>query len=657
MATLNTLINLRDNMSVGLSRINTNLTALRTGSSHATASLDNVSRSMINQSGIAGNLVSGLKNLILTYAGFRGLSSMANISDSLTTTATRLGLINDGSQSNNELLDMVMSASKRGRMYMPDFAANVSKLGLLAPNAFSSNKELVRFSELMSKSFKVSGASTQERTAGMYQLTQAMASGRLQGDEFRSIMENAPMLAKAVADYMGLPMGKLKDLAKQGAITANVIKNALFAKGKDIETMFRKMPKTFSDAWITVKNSAIKAFEPIIGRLSQVSKYIVDNEQIVINFFNAVSSAVLKACNVLDTLWGNLKKAFDFVMENWSVVTMLLSIAAAFWVVELAVKAWAAAQLILDASIIANPYFWIAVAIIGLIYIIIGAINKWKNSSTSATGVIIGALFWLASFIINVVIGAWNLLIRTINIVWNFIAEFVNNIANWFHHPIESISSAFIGLGECVLGVLDTIAQAIDTLFGSKLQNKTEKWLKDLKKSRESIIDKARESDREMWEDLEKTHPEIDADGIKPYTNILNKNPLDFLITDFRLDLSDAIWTGYDLGEAIDKIPDTFKKLLDKNKEEDVYADILSNINKNTADMSDKLSTSDDKLKVLTKLAETDTINKFTTAEVTVNLGGVTNNTSSNTDLDGIVTYLADKLTEELTVVAEGEYN
>lgn len=197
---------------------------------------------------------------------------LAEMSDQYTLISSRISIMNDGMQSNKALLDMIYASANRARGSYYDMADTVAKLGTLAGEAFESNEEMIFFAEQLNKQFKIGGASIQEQTAGMYQLTQAMASGRLQGDEFRSIMENAPMLAQAIAQEMGVPVGKLRELSSEGAITAEVIKNALVTTAEETNEKFNSIPMTFADSMQLLSNTATKAFEPVLSMLGGITQ-------------------------------------------------------------------------------------------------------------------------------------------------------------------------------------------------------------------------------------------------------------------------------------------------------------------------------------------------------------------------------------------------
>lgn len=267
------------------------------------------------------------KNPLVTAAGaiytiknaIQGLSKITDISDTFVLTNARLDLMNDGLQTTADLQNIILASAERSRSAYGATADNVAKLGILAGEAFSSTNEIVAFTELMSKSFKVGGAGIQEQTSAMYQLTQAMAAGKLQGDEFRSIMENAPMLADAIAKFAGKSKGELKEMSSEGAITADMIKGALFAAADDINAKFATMPRTFGDTWTSVKNLTLKAFEPIIERIGT----LINNpgfDAFVSNVANGLIWIADKALDLVDII----QNVYDWVSANWEVIQPIL---------------------------------------------------------------------------------------------------------------------------------------------------------------------------------------------------------------------------------------------------------------------------------------------------------------------------------------------
>ena len=193
------------------------------------------------------------------------------VSDKFASIKARIDLINDGSQSTASIMDKVYQASERSRGSYTDMLDSVAKLNMLAKDTFTSNDEAIRFVEQLNMQFKLSGAGVAEVSSAMTQLTQAMAAGRLQGDEFNSIMENAPMLAQAISQEMGVPIGQLKQLGSEGKITADVIKSALFNSADETQAKFNEMPMTFQEVGQQLSNAMFQAFQPVMEELSSMT--------------------------------------------------------------------------------------------------------------------------------------------------------------------------------------------------------------------------------------------------------------------------------------------------------------------------------------------------------------------------------------------------
>ena len=246
-------------------------------------SLDNVKAKAQKVFGVE---IPGLMNAAKSGAAFAGaaigieaagraLKDMAvsaiKTTDQLTQLRARINLINDGTQSTAEIMDKVYQAANRSRGSYLDMADSVAKLNMLAKDAFNSNDEAIYFVEQLNKQFKIAGASVEETSSAMYQLTQAMAAGKLQGDEFHSIMENAPMLAQAIASEMGLTVGQLKEMSSQGLITADIIKNALFNSAEETNAKFAEIPLTFQDIGTQLQNDLITAFQPVMEQIGSMA--------------------------------------------------------------------------------------------------------------------------------------------------------------------------------------------------------------------------------------------------------------------------------------------------------------------------------------------------------------------------------------------------
>lgn len=284
-------------------------------------------------------------SLVKTATATFSIQKIINLADTMTLTEARLNLINDGLQTTAQLQDKILAAANQSRTSYNAMADAVAKLGILAGSAFSSNEEMIAFVELMNKNFVIGGASIQEQTAAMYQLTQAMAAGRLQGDEFRSIMENAPLLAQAIANYMGKTTGELRELSSEGLITADIIKKAMFAAAEETNKRFAEMPMTFSQVGTIVANTMLQTFQPVIQMIGRSAQFIYDNWSTIEPIFWGLVTAV---------------GAYVVITKIWTAVTWLQ----------------VAANRALLASMLTNPILWIAIAI----GVVIGLIYKWVDS-------------------------------------------------------------------------------------------------------------------------------------------------------------------------------------------------------------------------------------------------------------------------------------
>ena len=456
----------------------------------------------------AGGLAGKVKEIALGLAAAVGLTSIIALSDTVAQTTARLDLMNDGLQTTAQLQQMIFQSAQRSRGSYIETAQAVAKLGILAKDAFSSNAEIVAFAEQMNKQFTIGGASVREQAAGMYQLTQAMAAGKLQGDEFRSIIENAPLLAKAIAEYTGKSMGELREMSSEGEITADIIKKAMFAAADETNARFAKMPKTFAQVWTSIKNQALMAFQSVLQQLNNIA-----NSKGFESMVNGIIGGLVILSTVVAKVFNEVAYMAGLISDNWSfiepVIWAVVAAYLAYNAVSLITNGIIAAQSIitgikstmtaaaagatfmatvaqhgLNAALYACPITWIIAAIIALIaifYLVIAAMNKWAGTSLSATGIIVGAMYVAGAIIGNIFIALYNTAVDVFSLIWNYIASFAEFFANVFNDPVGSIVRLFANMADTVLSILSTIAKAIDTLFGSKLSAAVEGWRNTLK--------------------------------------------------------------------------------------------------------------------------------------------------------------------------------
>lgn len=419
-----------------------------------------------------------------------GFRSFIKEADTYTSTSARLGLINDGLQTQAELQEKVYQAAQRSASGYNDMASSVAKLNLLAKDAFSGNDETIRFSELMGKAFAISGASTQERQAGMYQLTQAMAAGKLQGDEFRSIMENAPMLAQAISDAMDVSMGELRKMSSEGKITADIIKNALFQAGEDIESKFAEMPITFADAMTKMKNWGLTAFQPLFVRFSEFVNsdafgVLAGHFMWFVNVFVAGMSFLF---DILETVYTQVGAIGQILSDSWGLVgpvimtvglalgaylailgvyrTFMLIIAAiegaraialgimgaATMFATGATLAQTSAQWGLNTALLAFPGTWILLAFVAVIALVIYALINWANQTSTVVGFVVGLFSALGVFVYNMFAQMWNVIAM--------IAEFLINV---FIDPTYAVQKLMYDMVKLGMDLMTSLAGSFDS--------------------------------------------------------------------------------------------------------------------------------------------------------------------------------------------------
>ena len=531
--------------------------------------------------------------------------------------------------------------------------------------------ETVKFSELMAKSFKVGGASTQEQTSGMYQLTQAMASGKLQGDEFRSIMENAPLLAQAISKYTGKSIGELKDMSKEGLITSDVIKNAVFAMSDEINTKFNSIPMTFGDVVTQIKSNAVNSFMSISSTMSGIF-----NSERFQGFIDGVSSLINKAFvminwlikgismvgTVLYEIWGpiqpilvtvlGLLTAYKLVMGFIAVKTAIASGITTIYnlallakqtmlgAVSVALAQATAAQTGLNLAILTCPITWIIAGIalvIAAIYGVVAVFNKITGKAVSATGIIVGVFYWMGGLIYNIIAATWNRLAQTFVSIYNLGVSIAEFFANVFKHPIRAVAHLFANFINFLIDKVKFLGSIIDTICGTNVVGRLETvqtaigdWVNEKVGGNEITLKR-----------MDATQVMMDRVGLKDMYNKGYEKGANFSL--FGKNAETGIDTNTEFGNSTN--PEVAKS-----------NDLLKNIDKNTKKAGDMLDLSHDEISYLRDLAEREAINRFTTAEVKVDVGGITQHVSSALDLDDVVDYMTNRMEESIAIAAEGSY-
>jgi len=438
MPTLDAMFKLLDGYSSTIKRIVEGTDRASKSILGASKRTDDFNDSLKRTEAATARASNGLSQFIKTAVGFAAVKKGMDLADTYTNTNARLGMITNSLAEQRSLQNDIFAAANRARGSYTEMASAASKMRMLAGDSFGSNQEAIAFTELLTKSLKVSGAGTAEQNSAFLQLTQAMASGRLQGDEFRSVMENAPMVADAIAQYMGKSKGELKELSSQGLITADIVKNAMFQAAGDIEEKFNTMPMTFGDVGTMMINSFLETFgggfEKVSGMLNSSSfGQILDGWNAGLSFVS-----------------GGFNKLVDAIVAGGPIVQTFFSVAiimAGLWASKMFLAA--------GATMLVH---WPLLLIVGVIGMIILALNSAGVSFSSTFSFIGGLLGTFYALGYNIVAGLWNLFVS--------FAEF---LANVFTDPLASIVNLFVNMSISVLNVIKSIAEAIDAVFGSNL--------------------------------------------------------------------------------------------------------------------------------------------------------------------------------------------
>lgn len=433
----------------------------------ASRSQERMNQRMRQGSSAASGLENRLLSLARAYLGLRSAQAFVGLADTFTQTTARLERMNDGLQTTAELQDMVYQAAQRSRGAYQETADMVAKLGTLAGEAFGSNAELVAFAEQINKQLALAGTSPQGIQAAMLQLTQAMSSGVLRGEELNSVLEQAPTIAQAIAKYMGVSVGEMRELASEGKITAAVVKNALFSAAEETNAAFEKVPLTFGQAWTMAGNAAVKAMQPAMTKLNDLLNSEIGRKAVngLIAGFELLGSAASGAIDLLAA-------GAQWVADNWDFVSTVLQFAGGA-LLAFAALSVASAMAHAAAWAVANWPLLLFIAVIGAAIMAMYAMGMSSEEVFATIGTGLG---WLYAFGYNIVAAAWNL-----------IATFAEFFANVFDNPIGAIANLFLGLFNFIMDIVSAAAGAIDALLGSNIsgavkgfQNKVNDFVHDV---------------------------------------------------------------------------------------------------------------------------------------------------------------------------------
>lgn len=622
----------------------------------------------------ANELTNTIKRAVAAYVSIQSVGKALNISDELVQTTSRLNMMNDGVQTTAELVNMVYAAAQDARGSFSQMADVVARFGNNAKDAFSSSEEVVAFADLIQKQMTIAGASTQEAANTELQLSQALGSGVLRGDELNSIFEQAPNLIQNIADYLDVPIGKIREMAADGELSADVVKAAIFSAADDINSKFNEMPMTWGQMWQSMQNTALIAFQPVLQRLNDLA-----NSEAFQTFIQGAIEAMATLANILLNVFEVAASVGAFIGDNWSIIAPIIygviaalgaylaimgivnaitAISAAIDATKAAADALAAGQTFLwtvqqyglNAALAACPITWIIVLIIALIAIIFAvcnAIAKMTGIANSGFGVITGGVNVVIQFFKNLGLTVANIALG----IGNAIAALASNMMTAFHNAICSIQSWFYNLLSTALSVIEGICAALNKLPFVEFD------YSGISSAADDYAAKASEA----------------AGNKEDYQSISDAFNEGFTTFDAFQDgwASDAFNAGAAWGDGVaDKVSNF--SLSDVFGQTDIpnvgdytsgfsdaiansgVGDGIGNIDDNTGKIKDSLDITEEDLKYLRDIAEQEAINRFTTAEINVDMSGMQNTVNSGDDIDGFMTKLTDSVNEAVDNMTEG---
>lgn len=629
----------------------------------------------------ANELTNTIKRAVAAYVSIQTVGKALNISDELVQTTSRLNMMNDGVQTTAELVNMVYAAAQDARGSFSQMADVVARFGNNAKDAFSSSEEVVAFADLIQKQMTIAGASTQEAANAELQLSQALGSGVLRGDELNSIFEQAPNLIQNIADYLDVPIGKIREMAADGELSADVVKAAIFSAADDINSKFNEMPMTWGQIWQSMQNTALIAFQPVLQRLNDLA-----NSEAFQTFIQGAIEAMATLANILLNIFELVGTVGGFIADNWSVISPIIygviaalavyaaylgivkgieiasAAATAIHSVAMSAKigvmaaltgqtmAATAAQMGYNGALYACPVVWIIVLIIALIAIIFAvcnAIAKMTGIANSGFGVITGGVNVVIQFFKNLGLTVANIALG----IGNAIAALASNMMTAFHNAICSVQSWFYNLLSTALSVIEGICSALNKLPFVEFD------YSGISSAADDYAAKASEA----------------AGNKEDYQSISDAFNEGFTTFDAFQDgwASDAFNAGAAWGDGIaDKVSNF--SLSDVFGQTDIpnvgdytsgfndaiansgVGDSIGNIDDNTGKIKDSLDVTEEDLKYLRDIAEQEAINRFTTAEINVDMSGMQNTVNSGDDIDGFMTKLTDSVNEAVDNMTEG---
>ena len=578
--------------------------------SRASGQVDNFNRkqqqAQKEAKGVA-NAWGSVKKYIGSALAAISVQKIIDLADTMTTTRARIDLMNDGLQTTDELQSMIMASANRSRAAYQTTADAVSKMGIMAKDAFGNNAELIQFTELINKQFTIAGTSAAGVDAAMLQLTQAMSSGVLRGEELNSIFEQAPTIIQTIADYLGVPIGQIRTMAAEGQITSTIVKNAMLSSADEINAKFNAMPMTFAQVWTLAKNIALEAFGPVIQAIGAGAQWIYENWSTIAPIF-----------------WGLAGAAIAYAVA--------LGIqTAATWIANGAAKAF-------FVTLLSNPLFWIALAVgvvIAALYKMIQAVGGVKNAWEICKAALVVA--WTALKVAFFAVYNWIAnLIDKLKLCWqkagtaiaNFMGDMKVSVLTVLQNMINGaigIINDFISLLNKIPGVNISLIEQVTFATTAAAENEAAKQaradalnqyeadIKAAQAERDATYSAAKQELADATAQLSETYANARAEAAQANS--------DAGVSDWNTD-------QYDVGNV----------------------DSVGSVGSIESDVN----IADEDLKFLRDVAEMRYVQNFVTLTPTV---AVDAQISEKVDVDEVVTKIEKKLEDEFTAAAEGVYN
>lgn len=629
----------------------------------------------------ANELTNTIKRAVAAYVSIQSVGKALNISDELVQTTSRLNMMNDGVQTTAELVNMVYAAAQDARGSFSQMADVVARFGNNAKDAFSSSEEVVAFADLIQKQMTIAGASTQEAANAELQLSQALGSGVLRGDELNSIFEQAPNLIQNIADYLDVPIGKIREMAADGELSADVVKAAIFSAADDINSKFNEMPMTWGQIWQSMQNTALIEFQPVLQRLNDLA-----NSEAFQTFIQGAIEAMATLASIVLNIFDLIGTVGGFIADNWSVISPIIygvigalavyaaylgivkaieiASAAASMIHSLAMSAKiavmaavtgqtmaaTAAQMGYNGALYACPVVWIImllIALIAIIFAVCNAIAKMTGIANSGFGVITGGVNVVIQFFKNLGLTVANIALG----IGNAVAALASNMMTAFHNAICNVQSWFYNLLSTACSVIESIAAALNKLPFVSFDYSGISSAADDYAAKASEAGGNKEDYQSISDAFNEGFTTFDAFQDGWASNAFNAGAA------WGDGIADKV-SNFSLSDVfgqtdIPNVSDYTSGFNDAIANSGV-GDSVGSIDDNTGKIKDSLEVSEEDLKYLRDIAEQEAINRFTTAEINVDMSGMQNTVNSGDDIDGFMTKLTDSVNEAVDNMTEG---